>query len=270
MGIWRMMEVLGKEQLTTATRRHSEKAKQCNLSSFRRVAVSPWLIALALITPLITPSPAFAFTETPQQHAARIRNDEIATCRPAEIITWPDGKDRPAVVRPMRFAYNPAGAPAEMTETLTTALLTQAIAGWSGCGVGGELIPWRGAMEHRPDVVTVIWSDTESRNNFGLTNFGRRQLALGPGAFRLLRTRNPQHDFRETMQMVIAHEMGHLYGLMAHSRRCVDVTSYYDNGRGEQCVTSNPTGRSGFAEYRHTLPTACDIQRCRRINGLTP
>jgi hypothetical protein len=268
MGIWRMMEALGKEQLTTATRRHSEKAKQCNLSSFRRVAVSPWLIALALIAPFITP--AFAFTETPQQHAARIRNDEIATCRPAEIITWPDGKDRPAVVRPMRFAYNPAGAPAEMTETLTTALLTQAIAGWSGCGVGGELIPWRGAMEHRPDVVTVIWSDTESRNNFGLTNFGRRQLALGPGAFRLLRTRNPQHDFRETMQMVIAHEMGHLYGLMAHSRRCVDVTSYYDNGRGEQCVTSNPTGRSGFAEYRHTLPTACDIQRCRRINGLTP
>jgi len=219
---------------------------------------------------LVASSAAFAFSDTDLQRATRIRTGEIQTCRPGDIVTWPDGKDRPALVRPMRFSYNADGAPPEMTDELVTGLITKAISAWSGCGVGGELVPWRGQMQHRPDVVTIFWSDVDSRNNFGLANVGRRHLALGPGAFKMLRQRNPRHDFRETMQMVIAHEMGHVYGLMAHSRRCVDVTSYYTNAQGEQCITASPTGRSGFAEYRHSLPTACDIQRCRVANGLPP
>ena len=224
--------------------------------------------ALLFVLALAGTSPAFAFSDIDRQQAIRIRNAEIQSCRPGEIVTWPDGKDRPAFVRPMKFSYNPAGAPAEMTDELTIGLITKAISAWSGCGVGGELVPWRGQMEHRPDVVTIFWSDADSRNNFGLANVGRRHLALGPSAFQLLRQRNPRHDYRETMQMVIAHEMGHVYGLMAHSRRCVDVTSYYNNAQGEQCVTASPSGRNGFVEYRHSLPTACDIQRCRAANGL--
>ena len=232
-------------------------------------AVATRLLLVALIVRAVS-STAFAFSDTELQRATRIRNEEIQTCRPGEIVTWPDGKDRVALVRPMRFSYNADGAPPEMTDELVNGLITKAISAWSGCGVGGELVPWRGRMEHRPDVVVIFWSDTDSRGNFGLANVGRRHLALGPAAFNLLRQRNPRHDFRETMQMVIAHEMGHVYGLMAHSRRCVDVTSYYTNAQGEQCVTASPLGRGGFAEYRHTLPTACDIQRCRSANGLAP
>ena len=66
--------------------------------------------------------------------------------------------------------------------------------------------------------------------------------------------------------MVISHEMGHLYGLMAHSRRCVDVTSYYNNGKGETCHLRNGLPLPPRVEYRALLPTACDIARCRVAN----
>jgi hypothetical protein len=56
---------------------------------------------------------------------------------------------------------------------------------------------------------------------------GDRTISLGPSAFQLLLTRNPSHDSRQTLQMVISHEMGHLFGVTAHATRCVDVTSYY-------------------------------------------
>ena len=67
--------------------------------------------------------------------------------------------------------------------------------------------------------------------------------------------------------MVVSHEMGHFFGLMAHSRRCIDVTSYYTDGKGGQCQTTDPGLLKAFGEYRATLPTACDIERCRRANA---
>lgn len=66
--------------------------------------------------------------------------------------------------------------------------------------------------------------------------------------------------------MVISHEMGHFFGLMAHSRRCVDVLSYYDDGKGGKCIKRDPLDNGGVTEYRYSLPTACDIARCRQIN----
>jgi len=66
----------------------------------------------------------------------------------------------------------------------------------------------------------------------------------------------------------ISHEMGHLYGLLAHSRRCVDATSYYHDGKGQTCHVRDERSRKTVVEYRATLPTACDIQRCRMANGL--
>ena len=75
-------------------------------------------------------------------------------------------------------------------------------------------------------------------------------------------------DALDTLQMVLSHEMGHFYGLMAHSRRCVDVLSYYHDGKGGQCFTRNPGLLKAFPEYRSSLPTACDIQRCRILNRI--
>jgi hypothetical protein len=57
---------------------------------------------------------------------------------------------------------------------------------------------------------------------------------------------------------------------MAHSRRCVDVLSYYHDGKGGKCSSRDLAGMANFVEYRHVLPTACDIQRCRTANGQPP
>ena len=144
-----------------------------------------------------------------------------------------------------------------------------ATAKWSQCGVPAFIISQASAKEQQ-GIIRVQWSDKDSGGNFGLANLSKRTLTLGPKAFGLLKTRNPAYDSRETLQMVISHEMGHFFGLMAHSRRCVDVLSYYDNGKGDACYSRDPSQMGKVKEYRSILPTSCDIERCRKVNGLPP
>jgi hypothetical protein len=129
------------------------------------------------------------------------------------------------------------------------------------------MFPWNSKLEKQNSIVVVKWDEVESGGNIGLANFSRRTLSLSPRVFGILKTKNPKYDARETLQMVISHEMGHLFGLMAHSKRCIDVLSYYDNGKGEACFSRDPLWKNRMVEYRSTLPTACDINRCRKANG---
>jgi hypothetical protein len=143
----------------------------------------------------------------------------------------------------------------------------RAAAVWSGCGVPGEVISDAAAALHPITLVVVQWSAPGSRGNFGLADLGQRTLSLGAAPFQMLAARNPRHPAQQTLQMVIAHELGHFYGLMAHSRRCVDVMSYYDDGHGGQCRTRDGGSYKAVGEYRAVLPTACDLARCRAVNG---
>lgn len=202
--------------------------------------------------------------------AESVREQEIRECRAGEISTWGDGQDRPAVGAPLIFDYQPAQAPAEFPVSLVAGMVARAAAAWSECGVRGELLAPGVAPGSSRGLVRVQWSESGAAGNFGLANLGQRTLSLGPKAFELLRAKNPRHDARETLQMVISHEMGHFFGLMAHSRRCVDVLSYYHDGRGGQCHSRDPAQVRTVAEYRHVLPTACDIARCRAANGKPP
>lgn len=202
---------------------------------------------------------------TGQVMAENVRDQEIAECRPAEIGTWGDGRDRPALASPLVFTYDPAGAPDWFPEARVAAMVAKAAEAWSQCGVRGEVAAWMGGVT--TGQVLVQWSDRDSAGNFGLANLDRRTLSLGPSAFRMLRERNPTYDANETLQMTLSHEMGHFFGLMAHSRRCVDVLSYYHNGRGGKCFKRDPSAPNLVIEYRSSLPTACDIERCRRANG---
>jgi len=226
------------------------------LGSLQSMAVLSVLLSAALAWLLPAPSRA----------QSSVREQEIAECRAGEISTWGDGRDRPALASPLVFVYQHRGAPAWFSEAEVLARVKQAAAAWSLCGVPSQVL---GAGVAAPaGAVQVLWSDQGSSGNFGLANLGQRSLALGPAAFALLHQRNPAHDARQTLQMVISHEMGHLYGLMAHSRRCVDVTSYYHDGKGEKCHVRDERARQTVPEYRANLPTACDIQRCRMANGL--
>ena len=197
-----------------------------------------------------------------------VRDAEMAQCLPGEIVTWGDGRDQAAVASPMVFVYDHAGAPAWLDEATVFWALRRAATEWARCGIPAHVRTW--STQAPVDGVAVRWSEPGSAGNFGLANYTQKTLVLGPQAFALLRKVNPAHDARETLQMVVSHEMGHLFGLMAHSRRCVDVTSNYNNGKGDTCFARDISQLRRYPEYRASLPTACDLQRCRVANGLAP
>jgi hypothetical protein len=205
----------------------------------------------------------------PRESLASTREEEIAQCLAGEMMSWGDGRDRAAVSNPVVLVYDHRAAPTWFSEGEVFAAVQRAANSWARCGVPAQVGRSSGTTGVAPGAVTIRWSDADAAGNFGLAHFGLRWLVLGPAAFQLLRTRNPAHDARETLQMVISHEMGHLFGLMSHSRRCVDVTSSYHNGKGERCMVRDPAELTRYTEYRAALPTACDIQRCRQANGFT-
>ncbi|MCV2367911.1 zinc metalloprotease [Roseateles oligotrophus] len=196
------------------------------------------------------------------------REQEIAECRPGEIATWADGRDRPALGKPLVFVYWDSGAPTWFSSAQVMELLKRSSQAWAGCGIESRVSALLGNAPLPAGAVVVQWSEAGSRGNFGLANLGQRTLALSPAMFQLLRTRNPSYPAEQTLQMVVSHEMGHFFGLMAHSRRCIDVTSYYTDGKGGNCYARDRSQLKTVVEYRSILPTACDIQRCRIANGL--
>ena len=217
------------------------------------------------------PGPAQA-----QAQAVRsgVRQAEMASCLPGELATWPDGVDRPAPSGAVRLVYRHAGAPERFDEPVVVGALQRAAAAWSACGVSGEVISDAAVGLQPASEVQVRWDDAATRGHFALADLGQRRLWLSPGMFALLARRNPRHPAVQTLQMAISHEMGHFFGLVAHSRRCVDVMSYYTFGpAGEICRTRDGGAYTAVLEYRALLPTACDIARCRAVNGaplLTP
>jgi hypothetical protein len=211
-----------------------------------------------LLTMLVAPASADAL----------LRNLEIAQCADGELATWGDGQDRMAAAGAFTFSYRHAGAPSWFKEQQVLSLLQKSAAEWSRCGIPAQVMVAAPSLQSSRGNIIVQWDAAGSGGHFGLANLGNHQLSLGAQAFHLLNQRNPAHNALDTLQMVLSHEMGHFYGLMAHSRRCVDVLSYYHDGKGGQCFTRNPGLLKAFPEYRSSLPTACDIQRCRVLNRI--
>ena len=203
-------------------------------------------------------------------YAQSVREQEIAQCLPGEIGTWGDGRDRPVGKSALVFVYDHSAAPEWFSHEQVLAAVQKSASAWGACGVPNTVQVFSVDTPLPEGAVVVQWSEMNSGGNFAQADLGRGLLAMSPAMFRLLNTRNPAHDARETLQMVIAHEMGHHFGLMAHSRRCVDVTSYYNNGQGERCFTRDGNPPRPGVEYRATLPTACDIARCIQANGPKP
>jgi hypothetical protein len=205
--------------------------------------------------------------QAPQDWQA-VRSQEIAQCLEGEISTWGDNRDRPAAQRHLVFAYRHSGAPAWFDTSTVVGTLIRSAQAWSQCQVTASVSILDPADATPHNAILVQWSNTDSHRNFGLANIGLNTLSIGPEAFQVLNKRNPTHDARTTLQMVISHEMGHFFGVMDHSKRCVDVTSYYHNGKGEQCNIRDGGVMPKSTEYRSLLPTACDIQRCKAANRI--
>jgi uncharacterized protein YfcZ (UPF0381/DUF406 family) len=205
-------------------------------------------------------------TSSMAQAVVELRNQEIAECSEGEIKTWEDNRDTVAKFSPIVFYYDHTGAPAWFSEKQVSELIERAASAWSQCGIPALVVTKNNKTNQSAGIVKIDWDVAGSRGNFGLANLTQNQLSLGSAAFQLLNQRNPKHNASETLQMVLSHEMGHFYGMMAHSRRCIDVLSYYHDGKGGQCYSRFPDIIRKFPEYRSTLPTACDIQRCKILN----
>lgn len=199
--------------------------------------------------------------------AALIRAEEIAQCRPGELTLWPDGQDRPAAARQWHFVYRHEGAPLGIDRSRAVDMARRAAQAWLACGLALQVTDLPKGQTPPQDAVQILWSETGSRGNFGLANLAARSLSLGPGAFSVYLKRSGPAAAEPVLQMTLSHEMGHFLGLMAHSRRCVDVMSYYTVG-AERCTVREPRTWGSVPEYRHVLPTACDLQRCRALNRL--
>ncbi|WP_058933546.1 hypothetical protein [Roseateles depolymerans] len=231
------------------------------------VAAAAALMSLPAAAQRLPDRPALSASSPSAAKAQTLRDQEIASCRPGESTTWGDGRDRSAVSRPLRFVYRHDAAPPWFDAAQVLALAQRSVQAWSPCGVTASVQALPPRQSPAEGDIQIVWTDTGSRGQFGLANVPARTLSLGPGLFRLLRERNPAYPAEQTLQMVLSHEMGHFYGLMAHSRRCVDVMSYYDNGKGQRCTLRDASAWGSVVEYRSMLPTACDLARCRALNG---
>jgi hypothetical protein len=99
-----------------------------------------------------------------------VRTQEIFECRSGEVLTWGDGRDRPAMAATIRFTYNPEGAPGWFSGDEVGRMVALAAAAWSQSGVPARRVPWDRNLERQGDVAVVQWSEKGSGGNFGLAN----------------------------------------------------------------------------------------------------
>jgi hypothetical protein len=213
----------------------------------------------SLLTLLIASAALLSFAGS-----SSVREEEIMTCQAGEIETWPDGNDHPITESSLKFFYSAEHAPTWLDEKTVRSALEDAATSWSACGIQMSIL--RASLITPKKVIRVQWNERESRGNVGVSDLTNRVISLAPSTFELIHSKNPSYDARITLQMTLSHEMGHFLGLEAHSKRCVDVLSYYTYGADGVCFSRDKSQFHSVIEYRSSLPTECDIERCKRLN----
>lgn len=199
------------------------------------------------------------------------RQRQIAQCNDNDIaITTAHGTQASYHVgySSLRFFYNPALAPEAVSEAQMAALIGNAGGAWSACGIRGEYAGLTQDLDARDNATVFQWFNSD-----GVPIAGYRKgstIYLNIAVFQKWHAVSPKYAM-EALQQVIAHEMGHSYGVVEHSARCIDVMATYDSF--DKCEQSPVAprliedGERVFQMRAHTFPTACDIQRCRRVNS---
>ncbi len=195
-----------------------------------------------------------------------LREKEINACSVEEVITWNDGVDKKTNIPNLTFVYVPGNEPSAFSSQEVTDMVKRAVNAWSTCGISTQVSVRADPNYSSNNEVMIIWNDAKSMGNIGASDTVHQRLYLSPSVFKLLKERRPTYDSRYTLQMTLSHEIGHFYGLVAHSKRCVDVLSYYKDASGAECTVGSKEEFKRYIEYRSEFPTACDLQRCRRNN----
>jgi len=222
----------------------------------------------------VTPDPARRQREA---EAQRQRAKEVAECPEGEMATQTAHGNVPANAMAvasrfgsLRFAYNPALAPESVAEARLSGMISAAAQAWSACGIRGEFSGTTQELAGAANSFVVQWYNSE-----GVPIAGYRKGAtiyLNSGHYQALRAHSEAYAL-DVMQHLISHEMGHAFGLIEHSARCVDVMATEDSF--DKCDrepaaprTLQDSGKIFFIKGQ-AFPTACDIKRCRQVNGLS-
>jgi hypothetical protein len=206
-------------------------------------------------------SPA-AQAERQRQIAQCNDNDMATTTAHGTQASYPVGYSS------LRFFYNPALAPEGANEAQMAAMIASAGAAWSACGIRGEYAGPTNELDARDNATVMQWFNSDGVPIAGYSKGST--IYLNIAVFQRWYDVSPKYAM-EALQQVIAHEMGHSYGVVEHSARCIDVMATYD--AFDKCEQSPVAprliedGNRVFQLRAHTLPTACDIQRCRKVNS---
>jgi hypothetical protein len=208
--------------------------------------------------------------------AQQLRAKEVAECPEGEMATQTAHGNVPvnamAVAgrfNSLRFAYNPALAPESMPEARLGGMISAAALAWSACGIPGQFVGTTQELAGTDNTFVVQWYNSE-----GVPIAGYRKgttIYLNAGHYQTMRAHSEVYA-QDVMQHLISHEMGHAFGLVEHSARCVDVMATEDSF--DKCDrepaaprTLQDAGKIFFIKGQ-AFPTACDIKRCRQVNGL--
>jgi Caspase domain len=207
--------------------------------------------------------------------AERSRDNEISQCKAEELYSWGDGEDYSVDKDLNIFVYDHSEAPIWFEERFVLSLISKVVSEWSKCGVITQpkvlSIKNYQISEKNKNLIIIKWArnlkSSDGEEAWSISNLSLSTLYISIDSFVKLKNNNSSYDSTYTLQMTISHELGHFHGLMDHSRRCIDVMSYYSDGKGGQCYARDPNIVKLFPEYRSSLPTACDIQRCQLVNS---
>jgi hypothetical protein len=204
------------------------------------------------------------------------RAKEVAECGEGEMATQTAHGNVPvnalAVAgrfSSLRFAYNPALAPESVPEPRLGGMIAAAAQAWSACGILGQFVGTTQELAGTSNTFVVQWYHSE-----GVPIAGYRKgttIYLNAGHYQTMRAHSEIYA-QDVMQRLISHEMGHAFGLVEHSARCVDVMATedsFDKCDREPAAPRLLQDRERIYLFKQqAFPTACDIKRCRQINGL--
>jgi hypothetical protein len=225
------------------------------------------------VTAAAAPDPARRQREA---EAQRLRAKEVAECLEGEMATQTALGNAPVNAlavggrfNALRFAYNPALAPESVPEARLGGMIAAAAQAWSVCGIPGQFVGITQDLTGTGNTFIVQWYNSE-----GVPIAGYRKgttIYLNAGHYQTMRAHSEVYA-QDVMQRLISHEMGHAFGLVEHSARCVDVMATEDSF--DKCDrdpaaprTIQDTDKLFFVKQQ-AFPTACDIKRCREVNAL--
>jgi hypothetical protein len=229
------------------------------------------------VSPVVTapaaPDPA---RQQREAEAQSLRAKEVAECPDGEMATQTALGNVPVNAlavggrfNALRFAYNPALAPESVPEARLGGMISAAAQAWSACGIPGQFVGTTQDLAGTGNTFIVQWYNSE-----GVPIAGYRKgttIYLNAGHYQTMRSHSEAYA-QDVMQRLISHEMGHAFGLVEHSARCVDVMATEDSF--DKCDRDPAAPRlvqdtdKVFFVKQQAFPTACDIKRCCLVNGL--